>query len=66
MFSDLSIPYIQLHCKKIKRPAKLFQLLRQKIILLSKLKICTKLFDKNEENHYKMKQYTKNKELYYE
>jgi hypothetical protein len=39
-------------------------MLRQEIILISKLKICTKLFNKNKEKHYKMKQHTKTKELY--
>ena len=40
--------------------------LRQEIILISKLKICTKSFNINKEkNRYKMKQYTKIKVLYY-
>jgi hypothetical protein len=39
--------------------------LRQEIILISKLKICTKSFNINKENRYKMKQSTKTKVLYY-
>ena len=40
-------------------------MLHQEIILIPKLKICTKLFNKNKEERYKMKQHPKTKELYY-
>ena len=39
--------------------------LPQEITLISKLKTCTELFNKNKEKRYKMKQYIKTKKLYY-